>query len=171
MSFSNVVARVLEQRPDFKKAAGVSNVKPCDDVPSSLVTIYCMADGTEQETEFQAAVDILPGFRLIHRRELAEETALFHKTYTGIEDFIPFMADDSCNYIALNSADGGVIRVAQEYGLSRVAASLDDFWATVLACYEQGAYFLDDEGFLDYDFEGEGDIGLRINPDCNYWSE
>jgi len=171
MSFAEVVASVLEQRPDFKKAAGVAPGKSCDDVPSPLASIYGSVDGTEQGTEFQTAVDIVPGFRLIHRRELQEEIALFHQTYTGIENFIPFLADGSSCYIALNDSDGSVVRVAQEYGLSRVAANLEDFWATVLACYQEGAYFLDDEGFLDYDFEGEGDIGLRINPDCSYWSE
>jgi len=171
MSFTDVVASILGQRPGFKDAAGVASVKPSDDVPPPLATIYAAADGTEQETEFQTDVDIVPGFRLIHRKELANETALFHQTYSGIEDFIPFLADDSSCYVAFNGGDGSVVRVAQEYGLSRVADTLDDFWTTVLACYEEGAYFLDEEGFLDYDFEKEGDIGLRINPNCSYWSE
>lgn len=171
MSFTDVITRVIEQRPDFKFAVGVAASKSCEDVPSPLTTIYASADGTEQNTEFQAAVDIIPGFRLIHRKELNAEIDLFHQTYSGIDSFTPFLADDSSCYIALDSDDGSVIRVAQEYGASRIAANLDDFWATVLACYQEGVYFLDEEGFLDYDFEGEGEIGLRINPGCSYWSE
>jgi len=171
MSFTDVIASILEQRADFKLAAGVTSGQSCDDVPPSLATIYACADGTLQNTEFQAAVDVVPGFRLIHRKELKAEIALFHKTYSGIDRFIPFLADDSSCYIALNGVDGSVVRVAQEYGVSQVSASLDDFWKTVLACYQEGVYFLDDEGFLDYDFEGEGEIGLRINPECRYWSE
>lgn len=171
MSFTDVITSVLEQRPDFKEAAGVTGGMTNGDVPPILASIYALADGTEQGTEFQAAVDIVPGFRLIHRSELTAEIALFHQIYSGIDNFTPFLADDSSCYIALNGDDGSVMRVAQEYGASRVAASLDDFWATVLACYQDGAYFLDEEGFLDYDFEGEGEIGLRINPDCSYWTE
>lgn len=172
MSFKAVVQSIIDQRPEFKDAVGLlSRDHLAMDVPKSLAAIYRFVNGTEQETEYQAAVDLVPGFRLIHRSELAAEIELFHNAYSGIDTFVPFMADDACNYVALDDETGSVVRVAQEYGLSKVADSLDDFWATVLACYQEQAYFLDDEGFLDYDFEVEGEIGLRLNPDCSYWSE
>jgi hypothetical protein len=39
----------------------------------------------------------------------------------------------------------------------------------VRQCYADGIYFLDADGYLDYDFDKEGAIGARLNPGCEWW--
>lgn len=41
----------------------------------------------------------------------------------------------------------------------------------MIAFYLSGVFHLDEEGFLDYDFEREGIIGAEYNPGIGYWSE
>ena len=50
-------------------------------------------------------------------------------------------------------------------------ASAELFFKTMIAFYLSGVFHLDEEGFLDYDFEREGIIGAEYNPGIGYWSE
>ena len=49
--------------------------------------------------------------------------------------------------------------------------SLETFFETVIAFYQEDVYFLDNDGFLDYDFEKAGAIRKTLNPGITYWTE
>ena len=49
--------------------------------------------------------------------------------------------------------------------------SLEKFLETICEFYKQGVYFLDSDGYLDYDMNREGIIGSAINPGVKYWTE
>ena len=42
---------------------------------------------------------------------------------------------------------------------------------TIIACYKEKIYFLDDDGYLDMDFDEEQLIGQKYNPGIDYWFE
>lgn len=41
----------------------------------------------------------------------------------------------------------------------------------IIAFYHKDVFYLDEDGYLDYDFEKEGLIGAAYNPDIEYWME
>ena len=49
--------------------------------------------------------------------------------------------------------------------------SVELFFKTIIAFYTQDVFFLDKDGYLDYDFEKEGIIGAAYNPGIDYWIE
>lgn len=171
MNFEEVVKFAILQRPKFKEAIEFSSQGDGDSFPLQFSFMYSSVAGTRQSIEDQSLMDIVPGLRLIHRDEIKEEIARFKLFYSELENHIPFLADDSSCYVSLNTDDGGVYRVAKEYGTSKVANSIEEYWNTIFTCYNEGAFYLDSEGYLDFDFEKEGEIGKRINPECEYWSE
>ena len=57
------------------------------------------------------------------------------------------------------------------YDLVLLHKSLEEFLETICEFYKQGVFFLDDDGFLDYDMDKEGEVGALFNPDVAYWSE
>ena len=177
MSFEHVIKTAITQRPNMEKSIGYCTIVSESSgtvgisIPSVLSDMYSMVTGTLESIDDQSVMDIIPGLRLIHHTELHNEIRLFSEKYTDLIHHIPFLADYSSCYVTVDASDGAVYRVAPEYGTSKVALSLDGFWETVLACYQNQAFFLDDEGYLDFDFEVEGHIGLRMNPNCEYWME
>lgn len=171
MTLQKVIEAAVRQRPKFKQAVGYGDHVTSISVPSVVSSIYRIAAGTLADIDDQSVMDLVPGLRLIHASELAIEMVKFKESYPAFNDYLPFLADYSSCYMAIDLTDGGVFRVAPEYGTSKVASSLEAYWQTVLACYNEGAFFLDVEGYLDFDFEREGQIGARINAYCEYWIE
>jgi len=45
------------------------------------------------------------------------------------------------------------------------------FLETLNDFYIQKVYFLDEDGFLDYDIELENEVGKKKNPKIEYWNE
>jgi hypothetical protein len=45
------------------------------------------------------------------------------------------------------------------------------FPETICAFYKGGVYYLDDDGYLDCDFDKQGKIGAILNQDIDYWIE
>lgn len=171
MNFEVFITFAVSQRPKFKSAIGYEAQAPDVSTPAPLLLMYSVVAGTLKSIEDPAVMDVVPGLRLIHRGELTDETARFRETYNKLDTHIPFLADDSSCFVSLDLEDGSVYRVAPEYGTSKLADSLEAYWDTVYECYKTKAFFLDAEGYLDFDFEKEGEVGARINPGCEYWFE
>lgn len=171
MSLDKVILAASTSRPKLVESIGYGESVLGNEIPALLNSIYSIASGTYRNISDQTIMDIIPGYRLIHSQELNDEIREFRDLYHHLQNFIPFLADYSSGYVAVNEDDNSIFYVTPEYGESMVATSLNKFWETVLRCYEQQVYFLDADGYLDYDFEKEGEIGLSINPTCEYWNE
>ena len=52
-----------------------------------------------------------------------------------------------------------------------IVAYIKKFFETICAFYQFNVYFLDTDGYLDYDLELEGTIGAEINLGIPYWLE
>lgn len=142
-----------------------------DALPDLFKEIYEVCDGTSPEIEEQAFWDFLPGYRLMQADEVI---AQYEQEFAGTEweMCIPFLTDYASSYYAYAVADEGeCIVLISEDGVETLHASVDDFWDTVIAFYDEGVYFLDEDGYLSYDFEKEGEVGQKYNPEVGYWSE
>jgi hypothetical protein len=154
------------RRPGGSGEAGREDVR----VPGGLQSIYAVAEGTRRDIPDQSLMDIVPGYRLVHQDELEEMRRSFHAAWPDLEAQVPFLADYGGCYYLLGTADGTVGHLDREGGFTRVASSLEAFWNTVRQCYAGGIYFLDADGYLDYDGEKEGALGARLNPGCEWWT-
>ena len=150
-------------------------------VPQIYREIYSTFAGTHRDLKEQQLMDFIPGYRLIHIEELeAEYDAFAHMADLNaicenqIETAAPLLADSASNYICyVKKRDGteAIFSYSPEGGFEEMHRSLETFFETVIAFYQEDVYFLDNDGFLDYDFEKAGAIGKTLNPGITYWSE
>jgi hypothetical protein len=49
--------------------------------------------------------------------------------------------------------------------------SAHKFLETICEFYKNDVYFLDEDGYLDYDDEKESEVAIKINEDVDYWKE
>lgn len=46
---------------------------------------------------------------------------------------------------------------------------IDTFFETIYECYKREIYFLDEDGFLDCDYDKEFEISHKLNPKATFW--
>ena len=150
-------------------------------VPDVFKAIYEEVSGTYRGIDNQTYMDFVPGYRLIHIEELEKEYHTLLQMLASddicearIRTIIPLLADySSCYvcYVETYNNEEAVFHVSPDNGLQKMHASAELFFKTMIAFYLSGVFHLDEEGFLDYDFEREGIIGAEYNPGIVYWSE
>lgn len=150
-------------------------------VPSFFETIYGKVEGTYRDIENQEYMDFVPGFRLIHINELVSEFQNFLQMLESsdvsepkIKAIIPFLADYSSCYICYAKTtdnNESIFYYSPDDGLQKMHDSTQQFFKTLIAFYQNNVFNLDEDGFLDYDFEKEGIIGARYNPGIEYWAK
>lgn len=145
-------------------------------IPAIYSAIYNNVSGTKREIKEQNLMDYTPGYRLINITELAEEKknleSILNDKYNK-NLIIPLLVNYSNDYIcyyrfstkkecicALMHDDGELIVMYE---------SPEKFLETICEFYKQEIYFLDSEGYLDYDMDKEALIGSKINPGIGYW--
>lgn len=150
------------------------------DIPLLFQVIFNKVSGTKRGVVEQELMDFIPGYRLIHLSELRDEMAVVKEIYSGYDEdkvktIIPLLANYSSDFICYGEMMDGreivgmVMHDDPKFVL--MYQSMDRFLETICACYKEQVYFLDQDGYLDYDFVMEGEVGARINPEVAYWVE
>lgn len=175
-------------RPQFSRSLGRATVLDAEPIridgaplPPFLFAIYSRVRGTRfvadaEPGEIDATLlDFLPGYRLMHRDELAAAAAACRAL--GIanpeedlpaDGWFPFLTNHNDDYFCW--AKGSIYEISDEAGLpGLVHKSPERFYQTICAFYTEGVYHLDDDGFLDYDYEEEEYVGFANNPGVPYW--
>ena len=177
-----------KMRCGYKSSLGIShraweqlltNIK--HPVPEIYREIYSTFAGTPRDIKEQKLMDFIPGYRLIHILELDVEYNAFMRMVgfdaiceNQIETVVPLLADYASNYICyVKKQDNteAIFAYSSDEGFLEMHKSLEKFFETIITFYKENVYFLDDNGFLDYDFEKAGAIGGRLNPRIEYWTE
>ena len=149
-------------------------------IPELFVAIYNNVSGTKRSVKEQQLMDFVPGYRLIHISELIGEkdnldSIMTNQQLAASEIVLPLLANYSsdfiCYYINSKGEERICIMMKDSGELIVMYNSPERFLETVCEFYRQGAYFLDTDGYLDYDMEKEGVIGASMNPGINYWTE
>ncbi len=148
-------------------------------VPDFFKALYGSFAGTSENCEDESLYDFLPAYRLIHINELKKNKLLLDGwiaddefTESPVETVIPFLTDYDSNYICyVKTQDGteSIFSYASDEGMVEMHRSIKDFLNTIMAFYNEDVYFLDDDGILDYDFEKEGEVAQKYNPDVEFW--
>jgi hypothetical protein len=172
---AELVSMADAERPGFALALGyTAGSKPphasaLGGIPPAVGEIYASLAGTPRSIPDQRLMDIVPGHRLIHWAELSEVKDTFLRVWPDLESLSPFLADYSGSYYMLDVRSGHVVAVTPGDGPATVALDLRAFWATIARCYREGAYFVDEDGYLDYDPDRAAAIGAEMNPGCEFW--
>ena len=141
-------------------------------IPIFFKEIYNVCNGTRKEISEQVFFDFLPGYRLMQIDEIIDTYEQNFKTWSQYDDIIPFLTDYSgCYYAYTINNDKECIVMILDGVVERVHSKISDFWDTIIAFYDEGVYFLDEDGYLSYDFEKEGEVGKKYNKDIDYWGQ
>lgn len=143
-----------------------------------LQVIYGTIAGTRRNIANQL-MDFTPGYRLIHIEELDYESKNLSRYIKQnmpplFDTIIPILANLSSDYTCLAVIDGkeSIVKVLHDSDqIEIIHKDSTDFLQTLCAFYNEGVYFLDPQGFLDYDFIAEGAVGAKLNPQIKYWQE
>lgn len=142
-----------------------------DFIPTFFEQIYSVCNGTKPGIHEQVFFDFLPGFRLMQVDEIINRYEKEFKNCIDCEITIPFLNDyASCYYMyAKNKDKEYIVYATPEDGIVEVHSSINDFWNTIIAFYDEGVYYLDRDGYLSYDFEMEERVGKKYNSGVSYW--
>ncbi len=146
------------------------------EIPELFQVIYNKVSGTRRNIADQTLMDFIPGFRLIHICELKEESVKLNRYYNDkIQVIIPFLANYSSDYICYCRTNAGKEYIGSishdDLMVIQMHKNIKKFFETICAFYQFNVYFLDTDGYLDYDLELEGTIGAEINLGIPYWLE
>ena len=149
-------------------------------IPLLFHVIYSNISGTRRDIKHQELMDFIPGYRLIHIDELTDEnnnvaSIIDECNIEDVEIAIPFLADYSSNFICYvkhKNGNEGIYLLSNNDGeLILKYKNGEDFLNTISAFYRENVYFLDEDGYLDYDMEKESLVGANLNKGIKYWSE
>jgi hypothetical protein len=184
--FQEYLQLSAQLRPDYIQSLGtnepgrtqITDILP--DAPELLKAIYNTVSGTSSEEEEPSLIEFVPGYRLIHIDEYAQEM----KVLAGILEekgqevtgtILPILTNYGSDFICYYRSADGVERVCDllhDFGdLVVMYDSPELILETLCEFYKQEVYFLDEEGYLDCDLVREGEVGAELNPNAKYWSE
>jgi hypothetical protein len=135
-------------------------------IPELAQAIYATVAGTPRNIATQELMDFVPGYRLIHVDELQVAHDVVQQR-SGRNDLFPILADYAASFICTGASS--VFDLDDLGDLIEMHKSGLLFLRTIAECYESGVYFLDQDGYLDYDARAEQLVGFRLNPGLAYW--
>lgn len=164
-----------ELRPGYAQSIAKDNESSLV-LPNSLKMLYSKVSGTYYKIENQQMMDFLPGYLLIRDVEYEGFMQSIKEIIPDEEDeYYPILVNYSSDFYALKVSEGkenGIFLIEHDSDEPiKIHNSFEDFLRTIIACYQEKVYFLDDDGYLDMDFDGEQLIGQKYNPDIDYWFE
>lgn len=170
-------------RPEFKGSLGVKRDYWKDiieiysfEIPEIFKAIYSSVSGTKRDLENQSLFDFIPSFRLIHIDEFPEEKLIVDNINNKTNCLIlPILADYSSNYICyvrnVFTGEEEIVALFQdEPSPILMHKSPENFLETICQFYLKDVYFLDEDGYLDYNVTKEGYVGELFNEGVKYWS-
>ena len=141
-------------------------------IPYFFEEIYSVCNGTKREIKEQAFFDLVPGYRLMQIDEILDIYLKEFKINKKYDNIIPFLEDySSCYYAYATNKNKESIVLVEDGKIEIIHSEISKFWQTIIAFYDEQVYFLDEDGFLSYDYVKEGKVGEKYNADIKYWKE
>lgn len=145
-------------------------LKVFSDIPHFFEEIYCICNGTEREIKEQVFFDFVPGYRLMQIDEILDLYTKEFKENREYDEIIPFLEDySSCYYAYVANENKESIALVEDGKIEIIHSEVSKFWQTIIAFYDEHVYFLDEDGYLSYDYVKEGKVGEKYNKDIKYW--
>ena len=148
-----------------------------NDTPELYKAIYGTVSGTKRSIKEQSLMDFIPGYRLIHIQELLQEkekieNILGTDSLEG-EKVFPILTNYSSDYVCNYRDQWGTEKICSLFHDDGTLIVMNNspkrFLETICEFYKKKVYFLDQDGYLDYDMEKEAYLGSIFNPGVEYW--
>lgn len=153
--------------------------------PSDLVQLYAWHDGVEQEGHTPGEVQLFPGYEWLSLRHALGNYRSFeripdHLWSPGWQEYwrpgwLPiFDGMGGCYFVVscVKDEDHGKVLAIRPGATTRVAfRSIQQMIRSLLACFEAGAYYVEENGLLEEDSDASWSLLKRLNPDANFWLE
>ncbi len=142
-------------------------------IPIIYKAIYSKVSGTMRNIENQTLMDFIPGYRLIHIQDLEKENTNLKAVlqyYEGFEKItlLPILANYSSDFICFGRDERGMEKIYSVHHDDEpymLYESPENFLKTICEFYRQNVYFLDQDGYLDCDFDKLQIVSTKINLD------
>lgn len=146
-------------------------------VPDEYLAVYEWRDGTETATG--ALLDdlwIVPGFYLLSLTDALANYDSFRTSERWDPGWIPLLADGGGDFVVLElpqpgAANGPIRHFRIEDAEHPVEyQSIAAMVATFVAAYEQGVFFVHDDGYLEADDQAFATLAAAMNPNVPWWT-
>lgn len=146
-----------------------------NEIPELFKIIYSRISGTKYEINNQIFMDFVPGFLLIHILEYHQNYLDLNKITKDSETkgiFYPIVRNYSSDFIAMDKDLNKIYLIYHDDPqIYLIHNDANKFLETLNENYKQNVYFLDQDGYLDYDQELEYKVAKEINKNIEFWVE
>ena len=146
-----------------------------NEIPELFKIIYSRISGTKYEINNQIFMDFVPGFLLIHILEYHQNYLDLNKITKDSETkgiFYPILRNYSSDFIAMDKDLNKIYLIYHDDPqIYLIHNDANKFLETLNENYKQNVYFLDQDGYLDYDQDLEYKVAKEINKNIEFWVE
>lgn len=146
-----------------------------NEIPELFKIIYSRISGTKYEINNQIFMDFVHGFLLIHILEYHQNYLDLNKITKDFETkgiFYPIVRNYSSDFIAMDKNLNKIYLIYHDDPqIYLIHNDANKFLETLNENYKQNVYFLDQDGYLDYDQELEYKVAKEINKNIEFWVE
>lgn len=165
-------------RPGYMKSLndpfsqwGKNYLKFVSPIPELISVVYSNVAGTPYNIKEQRFMDFFPGYLLI---EITEYEKNFNELNSIIDKneeskFFPLLRNYSSDFICVHKETGAIYDFSNHDGLHLIHNTEKSFLETLNLYYENAVFFLDDDGFLDYNIDKQYHVAAAHNPDVPFW--
>jgi len=140
-------------------------------------TMYEWRNGTDATTgAVLGDLSLVPGFYLLSLDDALTNYDALTKSDRWDSAWLPILANGGGDFLALqlpsgDAIGGDVCHFRIEYDEHPVEyRSISDMFATFLTAYDQGIFFVDDDGHLEMDDAAYSVLAAAMNPEISWWS-
>ncbi|MGV0101762.1 Knr4/Smi1-like domain-containing protein [Nostoc sp. DSM 114160] len=183
--FINLLEIIEKQRPGYIAVLKeglldneIQNSIINHSIPEGLIAIYSCVKGCDLErpNDLDFPTYLLPGFDLIEIDKVDRFINRLHSVHKDPDcwgwqpDMIPFLYGSGGDYYCVRtlSDNQSVVRIPKDDVLYIISESIKDFILIVTECYKQNAYFLDEDRYLECNYDLEEKIIVKFNPNYYY---
>ncbi len=181
-TFEKILVEAEKLRLGYRSSLGKGNLALVNEFESILESklpevfrvIYSTVKGTDISIKNQVYFDFIPGYRLVDVTDiLLKSEKYILKSDEGYT--ITLFENYSSDYIVakydLDMNCKGIFREMHDELESEIICLSDyEFFEMMLEFYQEAVFFLDSDGYIDSDFDKEGEVGQRLNPNIAYWA-
>lgn len=171
------VVALLQDGIDAQEVKAASEGLPLR-LPQELVALYGWRNGTRSaEGDILDDLHFMPGYYLLSLEESLTHYRAFKDDERWKPNWFPILANGGGDFYAVGCTTGAEERapvigfLLDEPEQPIEYASVTSMMLTIAQCYEAGAYFLSEDGYLEVDDEAVVPIGRKFNPDVPIWFE
>jgi cell wall assembly regulator SMI1 len=143
-------------------------------VPPDLVDLYAWRNGTRVEPGADLdSVHFFPGFWLLSLDDALTNYVAFRDDPRWAPSWLPVFSNGGGDFYAVNAREAPfhVIGFLIDQPDQPVEyESLAHMAQTLAECFQAGAFFVDDRGYLEMDDQRYAEIARRNNPNVPLWS-